>query len=463
MSEDTRADLSVRVTEDRLRVLVDCLSPGDDLEALLERLVQELDALGLGDAVQDMALADWLARQSQQGFPIRDAVLLEGRAAVPPTDGWIEWAGPFFETGFVVDEATGAIDYRQHAAQRSVRPGQLLARRHPPQDGVDGEDLFGGALRVRAAQPARIRAGQNVSTNESGSEFCAAREGRIRWASGVLSVDQVYRIRGSVGLETGHIRHSGAVEIEKDVEEGARVEADGDIEIKQVLEPADVVCGGSLTVRGGVAGRKGRKVRVRGSVQARFLLDTDMEADGDVAVEREIVRCAVKTRGAVVMPHGRIIGGSVTALGGIEVSQAGSVASVPTVLRVGEDFRLADQLAAVEKRVAGFQERVSQIELVIEPVLENLNSLPFEKAQAIRSLAGQAEELRKALKDSRDEADAIREESQARTRSEAVVRDVIFPETLICIHRERLRLKEEVRGPVRAVYRDGQVRLRSMS
>ena len=463
MTEEIRAELSVRVTEDRLRVLVDCSSPGDDQEELLERLVQELDALGLGDAAQDVALADWLARQGQEGFPIRDAVLLEGRAAVPPTDGWIEWAGPFFETGFMVDEATGAIDYRQQVAQRSVQPGQLLARLHPPRDGVDGEDLFGGALRVRAPQPARIRAGQNVSTNEAGSELCAAIEGRIRWVSEVLSVDQVYRIQGSVGLETGHIRHPGALEIQKDVEEGARVEADGDIEIKQVLEPADVVCGGSLTVRGGVTGREGRKVRVTGSVQARFLLDTDLEADGDVVVEREINRCAVKTRGAVVMPRGRIIGGSVTALGGIEVSQTGSVASVPTVLRVGEDFRLADQLAAVEKRVAGFQERLSQIDSVIEPVLKNLNSLPFEKAQAVRFLADQAEELRKAIEDSREEADALREESRSHTRAEAVVRDVIFPETLIRIHQERLRVKEQVGGPVRAVYRDGQVRLRRTS
>ena len=463
MTEETRAELSVRVTEDRLRVLVDCSSPGDDPEELLERLGQELDALGLGDAAQDVALADWLARQGQQGFPIRDAVLLEGRAGVPPVDGRIEWAEPFFETGFIVDEATGAIDYRQHAAQGSVQPGQLLARLHPPRDGVDGEDLFGGTLRVRAPQPARIRAGQNVSTNEAGSEFYAAMDGRIRWTSGVLSVDQVYRIRGSVDLETGHIRHSGAVEIDKDVEEGARVEADGDIEIKQVLEPADVVCGGSLTVRGGVTGREGRKVRVAGSVQARFLLETDLEADGDVVVEREIARCAVKTRGAVVMPRGRIIGGSVTALGGIEVAQTGSVASVPTVLCVGEDFRLADQLAAVEKPVAGFQERLSRIESVIEPMRKKLDSLPLEKAQALRSLAGQAKELRKALEDSREEADAIREESRSRTRAEAVVREVIFPETVICIYQERLRVKEEVRGPLRAVYRDGQVRLRMMS
>jgi len=459
MVEETQAELSVRISEDGLRVLVDCSSPGGDYEGLLERLEQEIEALGVRDRIDNAALADWLAGQAQQGFPIRDAVLLEGRAPVPPVHGRIEWAGPFFERGFIVDDATGAIDYRQHAAQLFVEAGQLLATVHPPRKGVDGEDVFGKALRVQTPASARIHAGQNVSRSDGGGEFHATMGGRIRWASGMLSVDQVYRIPGSVGLATGHVRHGGALMIEKDVEAGARVEADGDIEIKQVLEPADVVCGGSLTVRGGVTGGAGREVRVAGSVQARFLLEADVEAGADVIVEREIVRCVVKTAGAVVMPCGRIVGGSVTALDGIQAAQAGSAASVSTELHLGEDFRPGEQLAAINKNMADFKEQLNKIEPVLSPMVRKVNSLPPDKVKAVKLLAVQVKELKEAIEQSRQQADAIRTESRPQARAEVVIRDMIFPETVICIRQERLRVQEEVRGPVRAVYRDGQIRL----
>jgi len=463
MTEETQAKLSVRVSEDGLRVLVDCSSPGDDYEGFFKRLEQEIEALGLRDRIDKVALDDWLARRAQEELPVRDGVLLEGRAPVPPVHGRIEWAGPFFDSGYIIDNETGAIDYRQHAAQLSVEAGQLLATVHPPRKGVDGENVFGKALRVPSPASARIHAGQNVSRSHGGREFHATMGGRIRWASRMLSVDQVYRIPGSIGLATGHVRHNGAVVIANDVEAGARVEADGDIEIKQVLEPADVVCGGSLTVRGGVTGSAGREVRVAGSVQARFLLEADVEAGADVIVEREIVRCVVKTAGAVVMPCGRIVGGRVTALDGIQAAQAGSAASVPTELYVGEDFRLGEHLAGINKNLAGFKEQLSKIEPVLAPVLHKMDSLPPDKAEAIKSLVAQTEKLKEAIKQSGRQAEAIQMESRPQGRPEVVIRDVIFPETVICIQQERLRIQEEVRGPVRAVYSDGQIRLIRMS
>jgi len=459
MAEETPEELSVRISKDRLRVLVDCAALGDDSQGVVKRLEEKLGALGLDKAAADLALDEWLARQAEQGLPIRDAVLLEGRPPVPPVDGGIEWAGPFLETGFSVDETTGAIDYRQHAAQRSVEAGQLLATVHPPRDGADGRDVFGKPIRVGRPQTARLRAGENVRANEEGGQIHAVKQGRIRWVSNVLAVDPVFRIPGSVGLQTGHIRHPGAVEIDKDVEAGARLEADGDIEVKQVVEAADVVCGGSLTVRGGVTGGDDRSVRVAGSVQARFLLEADLEAGGDVVVEREIVHCSVKTRGAVVMPAGRIVGGSVTARCGIQVAQAGSVASVPTVLCAGEDLQTVQQLAALNTEVAGLEEQLAKIEATLEPLLGELDSLPRDRAEAVRALLRQADGLRTRIQELRGEAEALREHSKAADGAEVAIRDVVFPETAIWIGEECFQIKEEVQGPVGALLEEGKARL----
>jgi hypothetical protein len=40
--------------------------------------------------------------------------------------------------------------------------------------------------------------------------YSASRDGRMRRADGILAVDDIYTIRGEVGLETGNVSHPGA-------------------------------------------------------------------------------------------------------------------------------------------------------------------------------------------------------------------------------------------------------------
>ena len=63
-------------------------------------------------------------------------------------------------------------------------------------------------------------------------------DGRVRHTDGTVSVDEVYVIKGDVGLETGNIHHTGSVLIEE--AGGVVTDMDGGPDF---LESGNVVCG----------------------------------------------------------------------------------------------------------------------------------------------------------------------------------------------------------------------------
>ena len=149
--------------------------------------------MGIAHAPDADALARWLREQEARGTRIEGAILVRGEAPVWPQDGTIEWGGNFFDTGFLMDEATGAVDYRRHAAQVAVKQGQFLARFIPPRPGTEGRDVFGKRIEVQRPKTPRIRAGANVCSDESGNEFYATKDGRVRFAEDKLLVRNLSR------------------------------------------------------------------------------------------------------------------------------------------------------------------------------------------------------------------------------------------------------------------------------
>lgn len=463
MAESMQPDVAVRVSDDQMVVWVDCRATNGDLGLLARQLRESLAQLGAGGDLDEPFLAQWLKERYGDGQPFTGAVLLEGVRPVMPVDGRVVWAAPFFEKGFHIDEETGVIDYRERSARRSVQAGDSLAEVIPSKEGSDGCDVFGRRIHVPKATPVKIFAGENVHREDDAGRFVADCDGRVCWDGGELSVDTVYRIPGNVGLETGNVSHLGAIEVEGDVEQGSRVESRGDIEVKQVVEAADIQCGANLTVRGGIAGAPGHLIRVAGSIHARFILEADIEAGGDIVVEREIMRSTLKARGAIIVPRGRLIGGEIVALKGIRVAQTGSVASVPTVLCSGEDYALMKEIAEKEAEFASVTDAISRIEPVLGPALSRIAHMPKEKQQAVGQLAAKMAGLKRQAHALQEEIEAIRNRSKDDAVHVIEVLELVCPDTTFILGGERLHVREELAGPLKAVLRKGRVELRGAS
>ena len=342
----------VRISRDQVTVLLDCPDPLADPAATAALIVGKFEELKLPEYPDQAMVQEMLQAMAVPGAHLRDQPLIMGEHPAAPQDGRLEWNRDFFATGWAEDTETGTVNYWEKLERRSVAADEVIARIHPPLPGTPGLNVYGKAIGVAKPQIARLRAGKGVTEVDRGGvrEFRAAFAGRVRLVSGVVSVDDVYAIRGDVSLETGNIHHTGCVTIGGDVKTGALIEADGDIIVKGMLEPCTVRGGGALTVAGGIVGDEGCSIAVAGELHARYVSEATIRAGGDVRVTGEIAHSDVETTGRVLVPEGRIAGGTTTAWKGIRVGEAGASGSARTLLIAGSDPTLGERVGKVRER-----------------------------------------------------------------------------------------------------------------
>lgn len=441
----------LQVTKDKMAILLDCNTAGRNLPSLAEEIIARLLTFGVTTPPSAEWLAGWLKERTSENLTITKEVVVSGMPPIPPVDGHIEWGGDFFNKGYVLDEGADRVDFRSHAGQRNVKSDQLLAAVKEPRAGEHGYDVFGEEVRARKPRRRRIRAGHNVRQDVTTDTYYSEIAGRIRFVNEILSVDDHYEIKGDVGLKTGHISHAGSLRVQGDVLEGSRIEAMGDIEIMGVVEAAHIQTGGTLTVHGGITGVDGAHIIAAGGVAARYILDATVQAGDDIVVEREIVQSTVHTRGAVYVRSGRIVGGHVTALGGVDAREIGSAAQVVTEVTAGEDFCLEGQLFMVHSKVIRLKQNIARIHASIEPLRGKIAQLPPEKKQVIRTLLEQLAMMEATLAELTEEEEELREESRSRENHTILIRHKVFPEARLRVRGEVIRVQEIYTGRLRPV------------
>lgn len=451
-SKKSKLDFRITLSADRLAVLFEGVVAEDRREELVDAVTGELGTLGV-DAIpeKDELWQILAAAPRDEAGRVSEAVLLRGTPAVPSKNGRIEWARDFFSSGFTIDEKTGIMNYRERTGEPSVEVDELLARIHPPEEGQDGRDVLGNRIPAAKPKPVRIRCGMNVKASDDGYEFHATAKGRVRYSKHVLSVDRVYVINGNVGLETGNIDHPGALFIEGDVEAGARIRADGDIEVRGIVEGADIEAGGNLSVRRGITGCAGHRIQAGGRVNVRFLVEAEVVAGDDVVVESEMVNSRVITKGSFIMHGGRLVGGSVTAQGNIYVKQAGSEGVVRTRLVIELDPALAQAIANKEAEMKRIRESLKKIKDTLTALKTRKGSLSDSAREALAKLAGNISDMQATLQTLESEREELLAQMRNRGRPQILIQGIAYPESTFDIYTHRLRLRESITGPVRAV------------
>lgn len=451
-AQDTVADTSpanpvkLRVTDDKMHILLTVIPPIPATPQLLDAVESALADLPFA---QPIIRSAWASRVTQAVVvqELNDVPIVEGTPPIPPTHGRVEWVADFFSTGFVIDETTGRADYRQRSAQQSVEAGQLLARIIPPEEGKDGSDVFGHKVAAEKARPAKVRAGQNVRYDEAAGMVHSEATGRIRFKDGLVTVDEVFTIEGSVDLETGNIRHPGALVVHGDIEADTSVETTGHIEVTGIIEPSNVSTGGDLVVHGGITGGEGKRI-VAANIRAKFILDADIECSGNVIVDTEIVQSNITARGAVSCPRGRIVGGRIVAQGGIEAGQIGSELGVRTMLSAGDDLSIAAKLAECDASLSEWKQQRDQIATKIAPLKARIERLDEHIRAAVEQLEAQIGQIDTEMSALQAQKRQLREQSAASCRPQLFVYGRAHSECFMALAGERTRITDTLDGPM---------------
>lgn len=321
----------------------------------------------------------------------------------------------------------GRVDFFELQTIQNVRAGQVLAEALPEVEDFD---------------PREFPLGQNVYIPpENPRVLLSAVDGHAYWKDGKIHVSPLYVVDDDVGASTGNLHFVGKIWVKGTVRAGFLVEAkeaiiEGDVE-GTVLTKRD------LEVKGGIAnGRK--RVICGGNLRATYILNSHVEARGDIEVESYIRDSEVYSGGTITV-HGRpgaIIGGHVQAKRGIKIRVLGSGLSTGTRLSAGIDPFL-ERLVRV--KLKELEEERAQIEEIMRDP-----ELPFEELFDLDRQLKEIEFYR-----------SLMEESLYEGSQEAFieVQERAYQGATISIGRESLRLEEDLEGVVRFLLKGDKITL----
>jgi uncharacterized protein (DUF342 family) len=460
-SEAEAPEYELRVTADKVTVVLDCPDPLSDLENWVARIIADFGKLEIPVHPDPEQMTSILRNICRPGRHLREVPIMMGQKAVPSRDGKLEWTRDFFSEGWAVDEETGAIDFWEKLENCAVHQDELLVTLLHPVEGDSGLNVFGIEIPVTKPSKVKLRCGKGVRTveTEAGVEYHAAVDGRVRFTDGTVSVDDVYVIKGNVSLATGNIRHSGAVQIQGDVETGATIDADGDVMIKGMVDPCDIRCGGTLTVAGGMVGSDDHTVQVDGDFNARYINEAQITVGGNVTVTNEISHSRILCRGKVIVSKGRIAGGQVQAYKGIRVAEAGASGSSDTTLIAGVDYAMVEILAKHKARIGKLEEAQEKVAAALRGLNARKDSLTPEEQKSRQDLAEKSRQLGQAIADEHTTVKRLQHEEKLQAVCEVVMYEEVWSGTRIQLSEFKTVVRASIQKPRIAQLRQTRVRI----
>jgi uncharacterized protein (DUF342 family) len=428
------------------------------LEALLHRhrVVQGVDR----------SVLERIAQAARERRTIGSLVVARGTTPEPGRDGALEFIiRPSNESArYRSREQDGRVDYRETNLIENVLAEEPVAIEIPPKPGRDGQDVFGRTLAAPEGEPARFELGAGVRFDPESRQVIALQDGRVIWEDGSVSVSRSFHVRGSVDYSVGNIAFVGDVVVDGDVLDGFNVRTGGRLVIGGNVGACRLDSDGDLEIKGGVFGKGRALLRAKGGLSARFLNDCRAECAGEMKVEREAVGSTLLSNGRLLIVEGRLVGGTTSALCGLEVAVLGSPLGVPTAVSAGTDYSLA-------RRQVEIEDRIREVDASVEKISGFLGPLLGDRRRMSRLIARRREDLRRlvnalrGLRTERAELAGRMEELAEAAQRDAVrqinVRREMHPGVLIELGSVRSRTKNLNRGPITVIEDRGRGSLRT--
>lgn len=455
------AQLQVRVAEDQMRVFARVSPAIWGKPLILTDVKHKLLDLGVSYGVQGDVLEQMLAGQAFD----REWTIAVGRPVQNGTNARMEYQPVMQKSGgtpaFLPD---GRVDFRELDNISVVSTGQVLATRIPPTAGVAGRNVFGAEMPPVPGRDLIWPLGKGVSVVDD--QLVAGIDGQVILKSGRVSVLPVYDISGDVDYSTGNVRFNGNVQIRGSVKPGFTIQAEGDIKISGGVDCANIICGGTLTVGGGLQGLGRGVVQVEGDVFSRFIENCQVTAGGAIVVGEDIMHSQVSA-GRSIQVGGRkglIVGGVTRATDSIECKVLGASFGTPTALEVGVNPSFFERFGQLQVAMSKIEDELTKLRQGInrlEQLKSSSGSLSTSRQEMLNQLSRAYEQRSQELSNLAWQV-AQQEQAIASIKGAFVkVTDTVYPGVKVTIGKSVYHTREPKRGGIFKM-QDGDVAFGSL-
>lgn len=256
----------------------------------------------------------------------------------------------------------GTVDFKNMDYAQSVTKGQVLAVKTPITLGENGTTVTGMIIKAKDGKMNNFKFGKNVTVTDDEMSIVSAVDGTLKVEGYKLSVIEVLEIFSDVGVKTGNISFSGKVVIRGSITSGFKVETPDSIEVYGVVESAEVIAGGDITISGGVQGNDKCTIKATGNIKSNYFNNCNVIAGGDITTD-SMMHCEVVCDGTITAKgrKGLIMGGSYTARHHIFAKTIGAEIGTITKLQLGITNEIMEEFQDLAEKMKDCKSNISKL------------------------------------------------------------------------------------------------------
>lgn len=418
--EEPYARLIVDLSRDRMKATVKYDTREGARPPTKEMVIAALNEAGVVYGIDEDAIE--IGVKSFKPF-----IAAQGLLPVPGENAYIDRKFNLGIQGKPVIDEYDKVDYKDLNLFVLAKENQTLAIRIPQTKGTPGKNILGDVVPAQNGRPVPMPEGKN--TKVVGERLIATVNGQIVDKGSRISVDPRLEIKGGVGVSTGDVEFDGTVLIKGNVDQGFKVKATGDIEIKGSVNGAEIT-GRNVYISGGITGADRVKVYAEHDVRTAFAENAFIEAGNDIYIADIALHSHIRAGKKIIMEskHGQITGGYTVAGEEINVKVIGNDAFVVTKVSVGIDPNLQKEYQDLRKSYKESKRRLTHITQTLNTLSKiDVNKLPQTRIDMINQLTRSQFPLAGQIK--RDEKRILEIEAQLANMKNGRIKvsDIIYP------------------------------------
>ena len=385
-------------------------------------------------------------------------VAAEGLLPIPGENAYIDRKFDLGVQGKPIIDEYGKADYKDLNLFVLAKENQTLAIRIPQTKGTPGKNILGEPVPAQNGRPCPMPEGKNTKVVGE-HRLIATCNGQIVDKGSRISIDPKLEIKGGVGVQTGDVEFDGTILIKGDVEQGFKVKATGDIEIKGSINGAEVT-GRNVYISGGITGADRVKVFAEHDIRTAFAENAWIEAGNDIFISDIALHSQIRAGKRLIMEdkHGQITGGHAVAGEMLSVKVIGNSSFVVTKVSVGVDPNLQKEYQDLRKNYKENKKRLTHILQTLNTLSKiDVNKLPASRVESINALTRSQFPLVGQIK--RDEKRILEIEEQLSNMKNGKIRvsDTIYPGVRLSVNNILKSIQSEYKHCSIALNDEGEV------
>lgn len=265
------------------------------------------------------------------------------------------------------DKSNGdqTVNYYDQMAFVVVNKGDVIATKANRIAGSDGTDIFGQNIPASEGKPNDGLLDNSIVLNADGR--CIANiNGVLRVKPDLMFISDELEIRGDVDFETGRIRFPGNVDVHGAVRDKFSVRAQGEVQIRGLVESADLESDKSITLSRGMAGKAKGTIKSKGDLTAGYLEGVKAEVGQNLIIKSEITNSDLTVGGQIYAEHAAVRGGHISASKGGSIGSIGSVQNVVTEIVIGSLPQVEEQIRTIDAFLEKLEKEINSVKSKLE-------------------------------------------------------------------------------------------------